>query len=278
MRSGCSMILVSNDDGPRSPGLKSLIEALKPKDYVFFSIPEGPRSGSSMSLTFHKPLRISKIGIAGVDGYVVSGSPADAVMIAHILLQKKPGVVVTGINLGDNTGLQDIHSSGTVAGAMQAALLGYPAIAFSKKIRDQYIFLPSQRAGEFRLAAEIAATITEFVMRHGLPKEVSLLNVNFPMRITEQTKVMLTHPSPVKYQNYLDKRMDPRNQEYYWLWGKRLPRYPEGTDAHALFDESAISISPISLKTEADLRGLEELLREVSRHVSTAKDGTDGQR
>ncbi|MDG7046935.1 MAG: 5'/3'-nucleotidase SurE [Nitrososphaerota archaeon] len=262
------MIMISNDDGPRSTGLKALIEALKDVDYVTFSIPEGPRSGSSMSLTFHKPIRTKMISIAGVDGMIVSGSPADAVMTAHILFDKKPDIVVTGINLGDNTGLQDIHSSGTVAGAMQAALLNYPAIAFSKKISEEFSFMPSRRAGDFRPAARVAAAMTRYVMQHGLPQDVSLLNVNFPMEISDRTEIMVTEPSAIKYDNYLDKRKDPRGQEYYWLWGKRMKEYPEGTDAHALLDLNNISITPMTLRNQVRPGGLEGLVGEVRSSIS----------
>ena len=241
------MILVSNDDGPASPGLRSLIRQLSKIDEVTFAIPEGPRSGSSMSLTFHKPLRIRNTEIEGVKGLICSGSPADAIVVAHITLDKKPDLVATGINLGDNTGLQDIYSSGTVAGALQAAILGYKAIAFSKRISDEYILYPYVSLDEFEKPAEVASKIAKFVLERGLPSNSQLLNVNFPIKVTEKTKARITSISPIKYDHYLDKRLDPRGREYYWLWGKRLGKYPEGSDAQAVFELEEISVTPMRI-------------------------------
>jgi len=241
------MILVSNDDGPASPGLRALIRHLSNLDEVVFSIPEGPRSGSSMSLTFHKPIRIRESEIEGAKGYICSGSPADAIVVAHIMLDNKPDVVATGINLGDNTGLQDIFSSGTVAGALQAAILGYKSIAFSKRISDEFILYPYIKTNEFEEAAKIATKIVDFVQHRGLPSNSQLLNVNFPLNVNEKTKARITRASPVKYEHYLDKRLDPRGREYFWLWGKRLGNYPENTDANAVFDLGEISITPMRI-------------------------------
>ena len=241
------MILISNDDGPASPGLKSLIRALNKLDEVTFYIPEGPRSGSSMSLTFHKPLRYREIEIEGIKGYVVSGSPADAILMAHILMDRKPSIVATGINLGDNTGLQDIYTSGTVAGAIQGAILGYPAIAFSKMTSDENILYPWVETQEFQEAANKAAKIVKFVLDRGLPKGVHLLNVNFPIVVTPSTPASITRVSFRKYTHYIDKRLDPRGREYMWLWGKRDETYAQGTDAHVIYEKREISITPMAI-------------------------------
>ncbi len=241
------MILISNDDGPASQGLKSLIRALSKLDDVTFFIPEGPRSGSSMSLTFHKPLRAREIEIEGIKGHIVSGSPADAVLLANIMLDKKPSVVATGINLGDNSGLQDIYTSGTVAGAIQGALLGYPAVAFSKMTSDENILYPWTESQEFQEAANKAAKIIKFVADRGLPNGVHLLNVNFPVVVTQSTGASINRASFSKYKHYIDRRLDPRGREYMWLWGTRAESYPDGTDAHALYDKREISITPMTI-------------------------------
>ncbi|MEM0123724.1 MAG: 5'/3'-nucleotidase SurE [Conexivisphaerales archaeon] len=241
------MILISNDDGPASPGLKSLIKALSKIDEVTFFIPEGPRSGSSMSLTFHKPLRVREIEVENIKGHIVSGSPADAVLLANIMLDKKPSVVATGINLGDNSGLQDIYTSGTVAGAVQGALLGYPAVAFSKMTSDENILFPWTESTEFQEAANTAAKIIKFVLDRGLPSNVHLLNVNFPVEVTQLTKASINRASFAKYKHYIDRRLDPRGREYLWLWGNRTGSYPEGTDTHALYDANEISITPMTI-------------------------------
>ncbi len=252
------MILISNDDGPASPGLHSLIRELSDLDEVSFSIPEGQRSAASMSLTFHKPLRVKRVKIRGISGYAVSGSPADAVSIALLkLFDERPRVLVSGINIGDNTGVQDIFASGTVAATIQAAIMGVPAVAFSMEIGEQFVFSAGGARGNFARAATVAKTIVKYVMDEGLPKDVQFLNVNFPSEINDETEVLITWPATTKYDNYVVKRIDPRGKPYYWLWGKRLDRYPEGSDAHALFDLRAISITP--MKVDLSVRNVDLL-------------------
>ena len=259
------MILISNDDGPASPGLHALIQELSDLDDVSFSIPEGQMSATSMSLTFHKPLRVKRVRIRGIPGYAVSGSPADAVLIALLkLFDEKPKVLASGINLGDNTGVQDIFASGTVAAAIQAAIMGIPAVAFSMEIGERFVFSAGGIRGNFARAATIAKAIVEYIMKNGLPEGVQFLNVNFPSEINEGTKVLITWPATTKYDNYVIERVDPRGRPYYWLWGKRLGRYPEGSDAHALFDLRAISITPMNIDLsvrDVDLSGLVRAIR-----------------
>lgn len=240
--------MVSNDDGPTSPGLKALIKALKEFVDVVFVVPEGPKSATSMSVTLHKPLRIRELLINGVKGYVISGSPADAVLVGVLyLLEERPDVVVSGINLGDNTGLQDIYASGTVAAAIQAALMGFKAVAFSMEVGEEHIFEPLEARGDFSTPASYAARITLWVMENGLPDDVHLLNVNFPKRLKSPVRVRITRPSLRKYKNYVVRRKDPRGRPYYWIWGDRLEEYERGTDAYAIFQEKSISITPLNL-------------------------------
>lgn len=264
------LALVSNDDGPQSPGLRALLRSLKARlDGVVFVVPEGPRSASSMSLTFHKPVRVWRDEIDGVEGFIVSGSPADAVLVGSLrILHERPCVAVSGINIGDNTGLQDIFTSGTVAAAIQAALLNINSVAFSMEIDEEYLFDPARATGDFESSAPYAALIAEWICEKGLPHDVHLLNVNFPSEIRRPAKVLITRPAPYKYENYVMERLDPRGRPYYWVWGNRLDRYEPGTDAKAVFEDRAISITPldIDLSPRADagmLSGLVSLLGEL---------------
>ncbi len=153
-------VLVANDDGPASPGVQALITAIAKNANVVPVIPEGPRSGTSMSLTFHKPLRIREIVVAGCKGYAVSGSPADAVMVAlNRVFKQRPAVMASGINIGDNTGIQDVYTSGTVQAAIQSAFLGVPSVAFSMQVVEGMIFSPADAIGNFSIAAEHAAKV-----------------------------------------------------------------------------------------------------------------------
>ena len=93
----------------------------------------------------------------------------------------------------------------------------------------------------------MAAEITLEVLEHGLPPAVNLLNVNFPWKTEEGTKVKLTSIEVRKYRDYVIERKDPRGRPYYWMWGSRLPTYKRSSDVYAVHKENAISISPLSL-------------------------------
>jgi 5'-nucleotidase len=258
-------ILVSNDDGPQSKGLHALVRALLDVGEVVPVVPEGPRSGTSMSLTFHKPLRIREVAIAGVKGFVVSGSPADAVMMAlNRILDRRPEAMASGINIGDNTGLQDVYASGTVSAAIQAALAGIPSAAFSMQIAEQVIFSPAEARAEFGVAASHASKIMGWILRNGLPEGVNLLNVNFPASVSPDTKAVITHLTLHKYENYIVERLDPRGRPYYWVWGNRMKEYEDGTDARALMQDGLISITPLHIDTTWPPEGLDGLLAELN--------------
>jgi len=245
-----AVILLTNDDGIMSPGLRILHESLRELGEVVPVAPESPRSAAGMSLTFHKPLRMNEIIVRDTKAYAVSGTPADCVSIgiSRVLGGKFPDVVVSGINLGDNVTAQTVFASGTVAAAIHAAILGIPSVAFSMETVE-----PSQRTEheEIRLeaAADRAFSIVDIVMRRGLPTGVDFLNVNFPHNVSSDTPMKVTRLGLRKYEDYVVERSDPRGRPYYWQWGDvRNPEdFEPGTDAHALFVEGAISITPLQV-------------------------------
>jgi 5'-nucleotidase len=257
------LVMVTNDDGVQSPGIIALADAIARFSKVKVIGPESPQSAAGMSLTFHKPLRVNKL-IVGKHGYfAVSGSPADSVMVGvHKFLPRRPDVVVSGINIGDNITIQDILASGTIAAALQAALLGIPAIAFSMDVPEERTFLLGTEYPEFQSAARVAAQITREVLLGGLPKGVDLLNVNFPWEMNPNTGVKITTVERRKYKDYVIERKDPRGRPYFWLWGARLGQVGVNSDAYAIQKEHAISISPISLNFSSPaneaMRGLGE--------------------
>jgi len=156
-------------------------------------------------------------------------------------------MVVSGINIGENLTIQDILASGTVAAAMEAALLGIPSIAFSMEVPDSMTFIHGLKDQTFSLPASIAAEISLEVLEHGMPAGVNLLNVNFPWKTGPRTKVKLTSIEVRKYRDYVIERKDPRGRPYYWMWGSRLPTFRKSSDVYAVHKEKAISISPLSL-------------------------------
>ena len=196
-------ILVTNDDGVHSDGIRALADALRPLGEVTVVAPIQEASAIGHALTLRRPLRIDTISPRV---FAIDGTPTDCVNIAitHIL-KEKPDLIVSGINKGWNLG-DDVTYSGTVSGALEGALLAIPSIAVSaERVRDESEFGPSARA---------AAIAAEAVLERGLPK-FTLLNINVPrgrnkgFRVTVQAK--RNHVTVVS------ERIDPRHRPYYWI-------------------------------------------------------------
>lgn len=242
------LIMVTNDDGVTSPGIAALADAVSELGSVMIIAPEGEQSAAGMSLTFHRPLRVTKVRVGKRVCYAVSGSPADSTLIGiHNILPRRPEAVVSGINKGENLTLQDIFASGTVAAALSAALLGIPAIAFSMEIPAKRTIVHGRSDPSFAVPARIAAEILSEVLEHGLPRGIDMLNVNFPWGTTLETRVKITSLETRKWRDSVVEREDPRGRPYYWLWGSRMPNFRRDSDAYAVHKMGAISISPLSL-------------------------------
>jgi len=230
---GKDIILVSNDDGIRSEGIKALRAALESLGEVYVVAPDRERSAASHSLTLHRPLRVEKIGPRE---YAVDGTPTDCITLAvNGILPRRPSIVVAGINKGGNLG-EDISYSGTVSAAMEGTLLGIPAIAVS---------LVSRKNFDFKSAAGFARKLAKRILAKGLPKD-TLLNVNIPQakkikgaRITRQGKRV--------FGDVVFEKVDPRGKKYYWIGGNML-RWEGGEDTDfAAISRGYISITPVHL-------------------------------
>lgn len=198
---GTRRILLTNDDGVHAPGLRALEESLASVGEVVVVAPEREMSGTSQAITIHAPLRVH---VLDERHYAISGTPADAVIVAlHQLLAAKPDLVVSGINAGANLG-ENVIYSGTVAGALEATLHGVPAIAVS---------LASRKNLDFAAAAAFAAQLARKVLEEGLPKRV-MLNVNVPRG--EVRGIRVTRQSQKITQNIIHEKQDPRGRPYYW--------------------------------------------------------------
>ena len=270
------LVMVTNDDGVQSAGIIALARAVGKYATVTIVGPEQPQSATAMSLTFHKPLRVNLVRVEDLDCFAVSGSPGDSVMIGvNSILPRRPDLVASGINFGDNVTFQDILASGTVAAALEASLMGIPAIAFSMEVPEETIFASGQTQVDFSQAATIAAEIVRHVLENGMPRGVQLLNVNFPSRIDSTTELRLTSIESRKYKDKVLVRKDPRGRPYYWLWGERLGTFKPDSDASAVHTERAISISPMALGLAAlKNEELENLRKDVARRIGRAKNDT----
>ena len=242
------LVMVTNDDSVQSDGIVALARAVAKKADVIIVAPEQPQSATALSLTFHKPLRVAKVRRAEFDCYAVSGSPGDCVMIGvNKLLPRRPDLVISGINIGDNNTLQDILASGTVAAAIESAITGIPAIAFSMEVGEDAMFALEYNQPDFAKAADIASEIVGDVLENGMPPGAAILNVNFPSKVDAKTEITLTEIGKRKYTDRVLVRKDPRGRAYYWLFGERLAHFPPHTDAEAVLLERKVSISPMRL-------------------------------
>ena len=248
------LILLTNDDGIKSEGLNSLREEVNKIANVVCFAPSEPSSAVSKSLTFHKPIRYFPVQYEdGSTGYSTTGSPADNVFVGFHVLKRKPDLVISGINYGDNSSIHSILTSGTCAAAFEAAFNKVPAIAFSSDVSDD-TQLMDQRGVDFGKMAKISAEIVKIVLELEWPENLAFLNVNYPKEITSETQVFITSPEVYKYKNFMVEKSDPRNLPYLWLWGERKKTFRENTDSWAVVEQNGISISPISI----DLHGISE--------------------
>jgi 5'-nucleotidase len=255
--------MVTNDDSVQSNGILELARAAGKHAEAIIVGPEQPQSATALSLTFHKPLRVAKVRREGFECYAVSGSPGDCVMIGvNKVLKRRPDLVVSGINIGDNNTFQDILASGTVAAALESAITGIPAIAFSMEVRGESLFALEYDQPDFTNAGIIAGEIIKDVLEHGMPSGAEILNVNFPLSVQPSTPIVLTQVGRRKYADKVIVRSDPRGRAYYWLFGERLSQFPANTDAEAVVVKKSVSISPMLLSMSGpitkDLEGLKE--------------------
>jgi len=229
------MILVTNDDGVLSPGIQILAKRLKELDSVVIVAPDRERSAAGHSMTLHRPLLIEEIKKSI---FSVNGTPTDCVNIAvKGLLKEVPRLVVSGINKGPNLG-DDVTYSGTVAGAIEARLLGIPSFAISLAARENF---------RFAEAAEVAVRIAALIFDQGLSAG-TLLNVNVPnSQLSGISGTAVTRLGKRIYHQMTVERVDPRGKKYYWIGGGDPDwEREEGTDFDAI-DRNMVSITPLHL-------------------------------
>ncbi len=234
-------ILVTTDDGYQSPGLQALALALRSLGQVTIFAPDHNWSAAGHTKTMHKPLRITQTQTPeGLPMYITTGTPSDCVGLALLgVVPQRPDLVVSGINLGANLG-EDITYSGTVAGAMEAAVTGLPAIAASQDLRED-------NNVDFGFAAQVVTEIAREVLEHGLPPG-RFLNVNFPpVPGAEARGIEVTRLGRRTYRDVLIERLDPKGKPYYWIGGDPPAGEPEaGTDVGAL-QQGYISVTPLNM-------------------------------
>lgn len=237
-------IVLTNDDGIHAEGILALKSALDALGTVYVVAPDRPRSASGHSITLHKPLRLHKVRLPdGSQGYSSNGTPSDCVSLAVLdVVQGKTDLVVSGINWGPNLGW-DVTYSGTVSAAMEAAILGVPAMAISVASYEEDV--------SFDSTARFAVFLAKSMLAHRLSPQ-TLLNVNVPNLPPDRIHgVEITRQGKRRYSGQLEKRVDPMGRAYYWLGGvPAVDELEEGTDVKAISD-GKISVTPIHLDLTA---------------------------
>jgi 5'-nucleotidase len=228
-------ILISNDDGIESDGIKALWREIRKFAEVIVVAPHTQQSAVGHSITVSNPIRVRKNLIdKNFYGYAVEGSPADSVKLAvrNILKGKKIDLLISGINHGANTAINIIYS-GTVSAATEGTILNIPSIAVS---------LASFTYNDFSAAASFASKLAKIVLKNGLPKG-TLLNVNVPA--VERNKIkgaLITKQGKSLWDDHYESRLDPNKREYFWLTGKM-----KILDDDLEFDQTAIGENYISV-------------------------------
>ena len=226
-------ILVSNDDGYFSEGIQALVDAVSPLGEVWVVAPDREQSATSHSLSIHRPLRIKQVKPRW---FAVDGTPSDSVYLAvtHLMKASPPDLMVSGINHGANLA-EDVIYSGTVAAAMEASLLGVPAIAFSLVAREGF---------DFTHAARFARSLAATALGGKWPR--MLFNVNVPGDLAPRG-YRVTRLGRHSYGSSVVESVDPRGRKYYWIGGNEYQHQDiPGSDCNAVLRDACVSITPLS--------------------------------
>lgn len=237
-------ILLVNDDGIQAPGIRKLYEAVKDFGHITIVAPDGERSAIGHGITLDKPMPARQVDFAeGVIAVALNGTPADCVKLALTeIMPEKPDLVISGINLGSNTGLNVIYS-GTVSGAAEAAFNGIPAIALS---------LTTYMNPNWSPAIKIIRSILSTIKPEELPAR-TVLNVNVPNteKDSDIAGVKVTEQGMARWQEKFDKRTDPKGRTYYWMDGTKVNLQESETKDDTVIKNNYISITPIQFDLTA---------------------------
>lgn len=241
-------ILVTNDDGIHAEGLdvcEKIAQSLS--DDVWIVAPEFDQSGVAHSLTLNDPLRLRQVEERR---FAVRGTPTDCVImgVRHVLKDKGPDLVLSGVNRGRNAG-EDVIYSGTIAGALEGAMLGIASLALSQSYKSR-----SGRPPYWETSLKFAPDIIRRVLDAGIPRDV-LININFPDCAAQEVQQVAVTAQGRRRQErlHIDERADGRGNPYYWIAYSRqdLVKAAAGTDLAAL-DERCVSVTPLKLDMTDD--------------------------
>ncbi|MGB4655778.1 MAG: 5'/3'-nucleotidase SurE [Bacteroidales bacterium] len=238
------LILVTNDDGIFAKGIRTLIDCVKDFGEVLVLAPDKPQSAMGHAVTILEPLFIRKISSSeNYREYSCNGTPADCVKLAYrAILNRKPDLIVSGINHGANSSLNVLYS-GTMAAVIEGAMSDIPAVGFS--LCD---YMPD---ANFDHCIDAVKSIVANVLEEKLPPRV-VLNVNIPAASCGKIKgVKVTRQADAYWDERFDKRTDPHGREYYWLTGDFINIDEDDDNDLVALDNSYVSIVPVQLDLTA---------------------------
>ena len=232
------LILLTNDDGILDSGIQVLRKNINQVWDTVMVAPDREQSAASHALTLNRPLRVNNIDDTTM---AVDGTPTDCVLLSlKGLLNKKPDLVISGMNNGANLG-DDVIYSGTVAGAAEAAVLGLPAISMS---------LVDPENTDLEWSAKIAIQIIKTVLNNSLPKGV-FLNVNLPGKWTGN-RFEITNLGRRSYRDVIIEKVDPRGKPYYWIGGHVEKWEGDNNCDFAAIERGNVSLTPLQLNMTAE--------------------------
>ncbi|MBC8317249.1 MAG: 5'/3'-nucleotidase SurE [Desulfobulbaceae bacterium] len=229
------LILITNDDGVRAPGIRALFQGMKKVGRPVLIAPDRDNSAASHSLTMTRPLTVKELD---TDIFSVDGTPADCVTIGlGKILPATPAILVSGINPGANLG-HDISYSGTVSAAKEGTIRGVPSLALSMAGEAPFLY---------ETAVCFAVKMARAILENGIPRDC-LLNINVPnLPLQEISGTRLTHQGSRVYENAIQEISDPWGRTRYWIGGG-IPSKDTSSesDSNAILT-GHISITPIHL-------------------------------
>jgi 5'-nucleotidase len=239
-------ILIVNDDGINSQGIKAAAEAVKDLGKITIVAPKKQKSGVGRSLSLRKPLPVEKVEINDFSSYSVDGTPVDSVIVGlFALLKQPPDLLISGINLGENMS-SEITTSGTVCAAIEGANHDIPSIAISLHLEEKFKFGKGSDV-DFTLSKDALRSVSKKILENGLPKNVDLLNINVPNPHSMRTGIKVTKLAHRMYSAKVKRMDEPFGGSSYLIDGDAIFNAKPGTDVYAVRVENSISVTPLTL-------------------------------
>ena len=257
-------ILLINDDGINSLGLAAMKNKLEELAEVLVIAPEEEKSGIGKAITSSDCVKIKETRLRdGSKVYATNGTPADAFLLAiNKILRRPPDLLVAGINLGPNLGIDDLLNSGTLGAALEAAIHGVPAVAVSyckQRFTDQRADKARITLGDLEFTASFAQRIIAHVLENGMPPDVDIISINVPEK-ADIKRLKVTNLSYVGYKDIFTEE-----GEGYRITSWKLDDYEDAdpeTDIYTVKD-GYISVTPIKVRLPHNRKALKNMLRNI---------------